>query len=1546
MASEKQIKSILNEVEAKKELNAQNRIAIENNKKEIDLLKEKKVLNDADKKVRDSKIKELQSQNKEYRKGLDIEARRLKIIQDYNKELSISATTIDDISEFQHSITTAYGKSNALSKVANKNLLIAKVFQSSIVAEIESNNKLTEKQKKKLADVSAAYGNVQTSIIETDKKLATGEITLKQRNELIQEANEKYVEMASAISNMEGISGEVKQQLMASVKQTDDLAKAMKSTAVQTELMERITDELSHDLGGLGPILSSINTLTKTNVRDTLAWKAAVFALGAALGKAAYDYFGAPIKAGMQADKERRQGEIDNIATVAKMRLDAEFIPAQIAQERNEKAIEAQNQVNELTHEAQYAAEKAANSFRVSMQQGAAQFEAASKTALFGQSIGSVSYGAAQMQLAGIGAEKVASAMSAAAGATGKMPTSKIASDMAVLSERTGQSVESVADINEMFQRMDGASEKTALNLQEGLRTMAQQNGLDLGKLMSEVAEASKDALSYQIKGGKALAKQVGFAQSMGVNFGDVAKAGKNMVLNYKDSIKAEMQLSSLLGEQVDLSEVRAKFAAGDQAGALKALQAQGLNPEDMDMFQQEALSNALGGLDLNSLQKIAQNKGKDVGDLKQGNVQKGNQQFLTTTQQAQSTLEAKQANISAASAIVDAKLSQKIADAYLASPEYEDYKRAQSNAAIEAENLSHKMKDAWLQTDAYKKSLADSMQLNFVETIKEGLMGGLAAVGGGLLTTMIDRLVPRGGMGGKVLGSLGLGKIFGGKESAPTATGTMGTGIVPAMNTPTSDAPQSLPLPVPVSIVGGDDIVVGDQASTKGFFEKLKEGIQRKWDGVTGFFGGIRDRIISTWQGVTGFFTGIGDKISSGWQGVTGFFTGIGDKIKNLWSTATTFITDGIRSGWEKVVGFFSGIVETVKTFFKTKVAGIFKKGGVSSMAPGGGEEGDGAGAPGASPVSALTKLDKAKLSGAGKGIGQFIKNVGTGAGKAIKAIMTGLAEGLRVFADPMVVLGAAGLAASIALIGAGIAGAAWIMGKALPTLAEGMMAFNEVDGANLVKVGLGISALGVGMAAMGAGAVLSGVGNLVGKLFGGGIEDTIKKVQTFSNANINAEKVKGNANAIIEYSKAMAASGLGSAASGLGNLVGGIASGISNFFGVKPPIKKMEEFAKLDFGDTGKLKANAEAFTVFGNAMSSYKGSGGMGDVLAAGVAKFFGIKQKLPIEQFKEFATADFGDTKNLENNAKAYTLFGNAMSSYKGSTGGVMEVLAQGVADYFKVDTPIDKFMKFAAISGINVQQVKNNAEAFTAFGNAMATYQGGGNEGFWSGLGKGLLSFFGSGKDDVITKFQRFAALDAAGVIAISNGIGSLNGNLANFKIETANATGSGMSILATSVSDNLTEDRTTLLNSFNAGLSGLNTTLTQTSTIVGAIQSISDAMSGLALSLDSLSSIDTAAINQIPWVKMAVFGKSGGKIELTSAASKNLNLSKEASDNIKKMATNTEAMVKLNNTLVKLTKEGFFGGEASRMSLYIDGKAVNTSLKRYKDNTKGSDTGK
>jgi hypothetical protein len=94
-----------------------------------------------------------------------------------------------------------------------------------------------------------------------------------------------------------------------------------------------------------------------------------------------------------------------------------------------------------------------------------------------------------------------------------------------------------------------------------------------------------------------------------------------------------------------------------------------------MNMFQQEALSKALGGLDLDTIQKIATGSATDVS-AQTGNVKAGNKGFLKTTQSAQSTLASQTATISANTAVIDAKLSGDITKAYLASDKYEEYQR------------------------------------------------------------------------------------------------------------------------------------------------------------------------------------------------------------------------------------------------------------------------------------------------------------------------------------------------------------------------------------------------------------------------------------------------------------------------------------------------------------------------------------------------------------------------------------------------------------------------------------------------------------------------------------------------------------------------------------------------------------------------------------------------------------------------------------------------------------------------------------------------------
>jgi hypothetical protein len=677
------------------------------------------------------------------------------------KLLKESLTNFDDMDDTMLSIGNQLKQNNKFVKDQEIAFAAVKIATTSIAMELTNGGVANEKNKKKVIEATKAYKTMHNSIANINKDYAKGTITDVERIQSIRSQSESFKDILASVDMANISSEDLKNQLNAMGNEASSFAEAMKHSQINTGGVDRVFDTFS----GI-PAMGELNTLLKTNIRDTLAWKAAVFALGAALGKAAYDYFGAPVKAAMQVDTERRQNQIDGIKDIAKIETDAKSIPAKIGQEILEQEISANEDIRRLKIDSAYAGARAAIQFSSSMQAGAAQFERAAKTALFGNKIGSVGYGAAQLQLAGIGADKIASSMEAASTATGRMPSAKVGADMSIMAERTGASVDNIASISEMFQRMDGVSESTAMNLSEGLRTMAEQANIGLGGLVREIAEASKDALSYQIKSGPALAKQVAYAQSIGVSFSDVAKAGKSMVLNYKDSIKNEMQLSAMLGKSVDLSEVRSKFASGDTEGALAALKAQGLNPADMNMFQQEQLSQALGGMDLNTLQKIATNDGTNVGGLSEGNVKKGNQNFLSKTQSAEATLSSQQASISAKTAIIDAELSKKIGEAYLSDKGYADHQLKQAEAAAAAAKLATAMNDAWLATDAYKKSLSDTAQLNIVSGLKENLMTAGATLLGGVGTSLMNSL------GGKAIGKIKEKFGGGGGASAPTAGG------------------------------------------------------------------------------------------------------------------------------------------------------------------------------------------------------------------------------------------------------------------------------------------------------------------------------------------------------------------------------------------------------------------------------------------------------------------------------------------------------------------------------------------------------------------------------------------------------------------------------------------------------------------------------------------------------------------------------------------------------------------------------------------------------
>lgn len=620
-----------------------------------------------------------------------------------------------------------------------------KSLLKSVSEQISINTDLTAAQKKKLRETVKAYAETKKLSVDLAQQVKDKLITEQEANILLSKANKEYNKMVSAV----GLTGKGTENIK---KQLIGLGKEIKTSADAFSKTEKSASVLNTTLDNIGsssiPMLREFSSVLKGIAeKDLTAVRMGLTAAGAAAAVLAKNYFFPEMKAAQDVENEIKQMKTDNISEIARIQIKKGSVDANIYQETVKNRIEGANTINNLNNEAAFASQKAANSFSASMKSGAAEFRAASKTAFFGRGLGSVNYSTAQLQLAGVSAEQISTSLSAASNAMGKNISADMAADMSVMEKRTGQSAENLASVSEYFMRTDKVSAQSAINMQEGLRAMADTANVDLGGVMQEVAEASKEALGYQIKSGPALAKQVIYAKSLGVSFNDIAKAGKSMVLNYKDSIKNEMQLSAMLGRNVNLSEARSLFAQGKNDEALKSIKAQGLDPAKMNMFQQEALQQALGGLDLNSIQKIAQNDARSGGNLKEGNVKGANKGFLQTNTNAQASLSSEQANIQAQQAIVDAKLSQQITEAYLTSPGYREYQRAlieQEKAAAkiaQAEELRFKNSNDYLTQliTTARNNIENMFSKDNFATLGVGLAGALA---GNVLGKGIEKLV------------------------------------------------------------------------------------------------------------------------------------------------------------------------------------------------------------------------------------------------------------------------------------------------------------------------------------------------------------------------------------------------------------------------------------------------------------------------------------------------------------------------------------------------------------------------------------------------------------------------------------------------------------------------------------------------------------------------------------------------------------------------------------------------------------------------------------
>jgi len=223
--------------------------------------------------------------------------------------------------------------------------------------------------------------------------------------------------------------------------------------------------------------------------------------------------------------------------------------------------------------------------------------------------------------------------------------------------------------------------------------------------------------------------------------------------------------------------------------------------------------------------------------------------------------------------------------------------------------------------------------------------------------------------------------------------------------------------------------------------------------------------------------------------------------------------VIEGLASGLQSLTKYVGDVGAAL-----IALLGILGTKKVGSMALGAGGKAIGAGASylsGKVPNFMKSKTSTPSfLNKAGAGGGGLLGGMGTG--------MKGLASGLKAFANPQTVIGATAFSASIAIIGAGLAAATFLMGGALNKFAEGLSAVGDVDGKNLSDVAVGTTKLAGAMVLMAGGSSASVVTGFFGKIFGGGPENFAKSLNK-TLEELDKDKIDMYANSLENLGNAM---------------------------------------------------------------------------------------------------------------------------------------------------------------------------------------------------------------------------------------------------------------------------------------------------------------------------------------------------------------------------------------------------------------------------------------
>ena len=125
---------------------------------------------------------------------------------------------------------------------------------------------------------------------------------------------------------------------------------------------------------------------------------------------------------------------------------------------------------------------------------------------------------------------------------------------------------------------------------------MANAAGVNLGDVMSDISKASGTTLVMMSRLPTVVLRTAIEAKRLGTSISQIAKSSRE-ILNFSDSINAELEASVLLGRGINLQRARELAYRRDLEGSTKEILriTKQIDFENLDVFQQEAFARATG---------------------------------------------------------------------------------------------------------------------------------------------------------------------------------------------------------------------------------------------------------------------------------------------------------------------------------------------------------------------------------------------------------------------------------------------------------------------------------------------------------------------------------------------------------------------------------------------------------------------------------------------------------------------------------------------------------------------------------------------------------------------------------------------------------------------------------------------------------------------------------------------------------------------------------------------------------------------------------------